>query len=254
MAVIEVHGVTKRFRRHGSPALLRDRLGGLLRRSAPQDAIYAVRNVSFKVERGESVGLIGANGAGKSTLLSLVTGVVPPDEGTVKVNGRITALLDLGSGLHPELTGAENVFFYAAVLGLSEKETRTRYAAIVEFSELGDFIREPVRTYSSGMILRLAFSIAAHADPAILIVDEVLIVGDKHFQEKSQAKVQELRRAGVTMLCVSHNASMLETFCDRALWLKRGELILDGPAAEVQRRYKADDVSTQAATSGPTVR
>lgn len=197
----------------------------------------ALRNVSFNVAKGESVAVIGENGAGKSTLLSLVTGLAQPDEGTLRVNGRVAALLTLGSGFHMDLTGEENLFMNAALLGFSERETRLRFPEMVEFSEIGKFINEPVRTYSSGMIVRLAFSVAAHVDPAILIVDEVLGVGDAHFQEKCTMKIAELRSQGTTMLSVTHSAAMVGEFCDRAIWLHRGEVLADGPALPVLQQY-----------------
>jgi ABC-type polysaccharide/polyol phosphate transport system ATPase subunit len=183
------------------------------------------------------VALIGENGAGKSTMLSLVTGLAKPDTGSVKVNGRVAALLALGSGFHPDLTGEENVYMNAALLGFSERQAKARFASIVEFSEIGKFIDEPIRTYSSGMVVRLAFAIAVHVDPAILIVDEVLSVGDAHFQDKCMKKIADLRKQGITMLSVSHDPSMVLNFCDRAIWLHKGELIRDGNAAPVLQDY-----------------
>lgn len=237
MALIEVTSVSKRFQRSQGRKLLLQRVKDLFQPSAPQSAFYAVRDVTFQIAKGESVALLGANGAGKSTLLSLVAGLARPDAGTVIVNGRIAALLDLGSGFHPDLTGEENIFMNAALLGLSERDARARFAQIVEFSELSKFVHEPVRTYSNGMVLRLAFSVAVHADPAVLIVDEVLGVGDGHFQEKSANKVAELGKQGVTMLCVSHSAKMITDFCSRAIWIHQGEIVSDGPAKTVALDY-----------------
>jgi ABC-type polysaccharide/polyol phosphate transport system ATPase subunit len=216
--------------------LVRDRLRDLFR-PTPDTSFYALRNVSFRIRDGESVALVGSNGAGKSTTLSLIAGLALPDEGSVAVSGRIAALLELGSGFHPDLTGAENVLLNAALLGMSRRAAKAQLQAIIDFSEIGDFIREPLRTYSSGMVVRLAFSIAVHVEPTVLIVDEVLGVGDSHFQEKSMAKIMELRHEGKTLLCVSHSAAMVEAFCERAIWLDRGELVSDGSAARVLREY-----------------
>jgi ABC-type polysaccharide/polyol phosphate transport system ATPase subunit len=237
MTLIEVDHVSKWFRRRDRRKLLGQRLAELFRRGSPEDNFLAVRNVSFQVGQGESVALMGANGAGKSTLLALIAGLTDPDEGTVKVTGRIATLLHLGSGFHPDLTGEENIYLHAALLGFSERGARARFSEIVKFAELGDFVGESVRTYSNGMILRLAFSIAVHANPQILIVDEVLGVGDSHFQDKSASKVAELREQGVTLLCVSHSSQMVADFCDRAIWLHHGGLILDGPAGEIEKAY-----------------
>ncbi|MEO5924362.1 MAG: ABC transporter ATP-binding protein [Bryobacteraceae bacterium] len=237
MALIEVTNVSKRFRRKGGRRLLRHRIGEMFGGRTDAEGFYAVRNVSFQIQAGESVALIGSNGAGKSTMLGMVAGVAVPDEGSVRVNGRVAALLDLGAGFHPELTGLQNLFMNAALLGLSEAEVKARCEEIVAFAELEKSIHETLRTYSSGMILRLGFSIAVHSDPALLIVDEVLGVGDGRFQEKSASKVAELRRKGVTLLCVSHNVEMVTSFCDHGLWLHQGELVQDGPAKDLEAAY-----------------
>ena len=237
MSQIRLENVSKRFRRGKGRRLLSQLLMDMAgRRSA--DGFYAVKGVTLKIAAGESVALIGANGAGKSTLLALVAGVVEPDEGSIHIEGRIAALLDLASGFHPDLSGEQNVFLNACLLGLTVAEVRARYDAIVKFAELRDFMSEPLRTYSSGMTLRLAFSVATHADPAILITDEVLAVGDERFQEKAAHKIQELRRNGVTLLCVSHSAEMVSHFCERAIWLDHGCVRMDGPAEEIERAYK----------------
>jgi len=237
MPVIDVQNVSKRFRRSGGK-LLRERLVDLFRTNHAGD-FYALRDVSLQVADGESVALIGANGAGKSTLLSLIAGLTMPDQGRVTTDGRIATLLQLGSGFQPELTGAENFYLNAALLGFSEVEAKARFEEIVEFAEVAEFIDQPERTYSNGMILRLAFSIAAHAQPKILIVDEVLGVGDAQFQEKSAKKVKELRAEGVTILMVSHSERMVAEFCDRAIWLHHGEVMRDGPAEATVREYAA---------------
>lgn len=235
MSLIEFQGVSKVYHRHAGQMLLRNHVTRFLtgQRESP---FYALKRVSFTLERGESLAVIGSNGAGKSTLLGLVAGVSKPDEGVVRVNGQIAALLELGSGFHPDLTGRENVRLNAALLGLSRKQTATAFEAIVEFSGIRDFIDEPLRTYSTGMMMRLAFSVAINRDPEILLIDEVLAVGDASFQTKCVERIHSFRKAGKTLLFVSHS-SMVERLCDRAIWLDHGELILSGPIREVLGAY-----------------
>jgi len=225
MKVIQLQNVTKTFHRSGGQKLLRHYLEDLLGKTDPE-RFFALKDVSFSVRDGESVAVIGANGAGKSTLLSLVTGLAPPSAGTVTVTGRAAALLDLGSGFHPDL------------LGFSRSRAYALYDQIVEFSELDDFIKEPLRTYSNGMMLRLAFSVAVNLDPQILIIDEVLAVGDQKFQAKCTEKIFEIRNQGRTILCVSHVSPTLRELCDRAIWLDHGQLIMDGPIGEVSAAYE----------------
>jgi ABC-type polysaccharide/polyol phosphate transport system ATPase subunit len=198
---------------------------------------YAVKDVSFQVEPGESVALVGANGAGKSTILSLVAGLCEPDEGKVEVDGPVAALMELGAGFHYDLTGRENLQLNAALLGFSRKRTEDLAPAIVEFSGIGEFIDQQLRNLSAGMVMRLAFSIAVNLESDILIVDEVLAVGDEEFQEKCKNRIREVRRSGRTLLFVSHNAAVVKEFCDRAIWLDHGRLKLDGSAAEVLAAY-----------------
>lgn len=202
-----------------------------------KERFYALKHVSFDVQRGDSVAIIGRNGAGKSTLLGLVAGLSKPDEGTINIDGRVAALMELGAGFHPDLTGAENARLNAALLGLSRRRTNEVLDDIVEFSGIRDFIDEPLRTYSSGMILRLAFSVAITVDPEILLVDEVLTVGDQAFQTKCFNKIQELRDKGKTMLCVSHATGVVQQFCNRAIWLDCGELVMAGEVNEVTQAY-----------------
>jgi lipopolysaccharide transport system ATP-binding protein len=237
MKVIELQNVNKTFHRSGGQKLLRHYLEDILGKTDPE-RFFALKDVSFSVRDGESVAVIGANGAGKSTLLSLVTGLVPPSTGTVTVSGRAAALLDLGSGFHPDLTGRENIILNASLLGFSRKQAYGLYDAIVEFSELDDFIKEPLRTYSNGMMLRLAFSVAVNLDPEILIIDEVLAVGDQKFQAKCTEKIFEIRNQGKTILCVSHVSPTLRELCDRALWLDHGQLVMDGPIRDVIEAYE----------------
>ena len=237
MAILRFHNVSKFFPRHAGQMLLRDRLAHLLR-PARMERFYALRDVSFQVDRGECLAVIGHNGAGKSTLLNIATSLCPPSSGNVEVNGRIAALLELGSGFHPDLTGAENVRINAALLGLSRRELNGRFEEIVEFSGVRDFINEPLRTYSSGMTMRLAFSVAVNVDPDILIVDEVLGVGDAEFFTKCVEKILEFRRAGKTLICVSHSVETLESLCDRAIWLDHGTVKEIGSVHRVIHAYQ----------------
>jgi ABC-type polysaccharide/polyol phosphate transport system ATPase subunit len=201
-------------------------------------AVAALVDVSFEIAPGETVGVVGPNGSGKSTLLKLLAGILRPTEGTVEVRGRLAALLELGAGFHPELTGRENVEVAGLLLGLSKKEIARRFDAIVRFAELEDFLDAPLRTYSSGMAVRLGFSIAAHSDPDVLLVDEVLAVGDEAFAHRSLEKFEEFERAGKTIVLVSHDLSLVAARCRRAIWLDGGRLAADGPAAETVARYR----------------
>jgi len=243
MSVIEFHNVSKGFHRHAGQILLRNHLTRFLLRQR-EERFFALKHVSFTLERGESLAVIGRNGAGKSTLLGLVAGLSKPDEGTVTVNGHVAALLELGSGFHPSLTGRENVRLNAALLGLTRKQTNRVFEEIVEFSGVRDFINEPLRTYSTGMVMRLAFSVAIHTAPEVLLIDEVLAVGDAAFQAKCFEKLHEFRNAGKTLLCVSHATPIIQTLCDRALWLDHGELILSGSVADVSAAYAGQQTAT----------
>ncbi|HLJ46873.1 MAG TPA: ABC transporter ATP-binding protein [Bryobacteraceae bacterium] len=237
MALIVCDKISKKFRRAGGQKLLREHLISWWSKPDSHD-FYALKNVSFEVEAGESLAFVGGNGAGKSTLLSIVAGLAPPSEGSVTVNGRIAALLELGAGFHRDLTGAENLILNASLLGFTQKETDQLFESIVDFAGLNDVIHEPLRTYSSGMIVRLAFSVAVNVNPDILIVDEVLAVGDQAFQAKCFDRIREHRRAGRTFLFVSHAAPMVREFCDRAMWLDNGEMIMQGDAKEVLDAYQ----------------
>ncbi len=237
MARIEFDGVSKVFARHTQRKLLRGYLHGLLARRHTEK-FYALRDVSFRIDRGESVAIVGANGAGKSTLLSLMAGISAPNEGRVSVEGKVAALLDLGSGFHPELTGRENIHLNAALLGLHRRAVDAKEESIIDFAGLADFIDEPLKTYSSGMTMRLAFSVAIELDPDILIVDEVLAVGDQAFQAKCLEKVRQFVLAGKTLLAVSHSTAMIRELCKRALWLDHGKLMMDGSIADVIQAYE----------------
>ena len=238
MTAVTFEGVSKHFRRHAGRQLLSHRIARMMRPAGPMELFYALRDVSFELQAGEGLAIVGPNGAGKSTLLNLATHLCLPDAGHVKVNGRVAALLELGSGFHPDLTGAENVRINAALQGLSRTQVRERFDEIVDFSGVRDAINEPLRTYSSGMILRLAFSVAVISAPDILIVDEVLGVGDQEFFAKSSAKVHELRKAGKTILCVSHLLDSVGSLCDRGLYLDHGRVQDIGPLDEVLEAYR----------------
>ena len=231
MAIIEVHKASMKFH-HGQRRLLRE----LFTRRATPD-FYALTDVSFKVESGESIAIMGRNGAGKSTLLSLLSGLTPPSRGTVQVRGKVAALLELGSGFHPDLSGRENVLLNAALLGFKEGPARALIPEIVAFAELDDFIDEPLRTYSAGMILRLAFAVAVHSEPAIVLIDEVLSVGDAAFQTKCHSRILQMKREGRTLIVVSHVSDQLSAICDRGLLLDRGRLLMDGPIVDVIEAY-----------------
>lgn len=237
MKIITCENVWKTFHLQTGKKLLSQHVKTWFSRDSSHD-FHALKGVSFHVEKGEGLAVIGSNGAGKSTLLSLVTGLTAPDKGSVKVNGRVAALLELGSGFHGDLTGAENVYMNASLLGFTEKQTHAMFDSIVEFAGVSDFIHEPLRTYSSGMNLRLAFSIAVNVDPEILIVDEVLAVGDRDFQTKSYERILGFRRAGKTFLCVSHNKAVLMELCDRAVWLDHGEMMMCGKIEAVFDAYE----------------
>jgi len=237
MPVVTFEHVSKHFSRHGGQMLIRDRLRHLLR-PEPRELFWALRDVSFSVGRGESLAIIGQNGAGKSTLLNLATQLCLPSEGTVRISGSVAALLELGAGFHGDLTGAENLRINAALLGLTRQQVNQRFDSIVEFAGIGDFIGEPLRTYSSGMRMRLAFSVAVNVDPDILIVDEILGVGDQEFFGKCFERIMEFRRAGKALLCVSHGLDSLEILCDRALWLDHGSVKRTGPVRQVIQAYQ----------------
>jgi lipopolysaccharide transport system ATP-binding protein len=238
MQQIIVEQLSKRFWLQGeAPRTFQQAVGqmiGAARRGTP---FWALQDVSFAIEAGEAVGLIGANGAGKSTLLRLLCGLGRPTSGRSRVAGRVAALLELGAGFHPNLSGRENVYVSGVVSGLRRAEVAARFDQIVEFAEVGPFIDQPLRTYSAGMQVRLAFSVAVHVDPEVLIVDEALAVGDAHFQEKCLDRLAGFRAAGKTLLLVAHDMSLVRSFCDRALWLRKGRLAADGPAELITEEY-----------------
>jgi len=243
---IEVRRLSKSYPIYDSPL---DRLKELLtfNRLRFHRDFWALRDLDFEVRRGETFCIIGENGSGKSTLLQLVAGILRPTEGEIKVNGRVSALLELGSGFNPEFTGRDNIFLNGAILGFTTRQIEQRYREIEEFAEIGDFINQPVKTYSSGMIVRLAFAVAIHVDPEILLVDEALAVGDIYFRQRCMRKVHELRSRGVTILFVSHSMGDVKAIGDRALWLDQGRVRELGPADAVVAKYLAAMVEKDSA-------
>jgi ABC-type polysaccharide/polyol phosphate transport system ATPase subunit len=236
--MISVQKASKLYRIYDKPS---GRLKEILlrgRRKYHRD-FWALEDVSLEVETGEAVGVIGRNGAGKTTLLQIIAGVLQPTRGAVSVEGRVTALLELGSGFNPEYTGRENILLSGQILGFSEEEMRRRMDVIVRFAELEGFIDQPVKTYSTGMLMRLAFASAIHVDPDVLIVDEALSVGDVYFQRKSLDRMEFFRKAGKTVLFVSHEPTLVQRFCARALWLEQGRVAMVGDAKEVVTAYQA---------------
>jgi ABC-type polysaccharide/polyol phosphate transport system ATPase subunit len=218
-------------------ATLKSALLGRDLRPTPEESVLALKNVSFAVHRGEAFGIIGRNGSGKSTLLKIVSGILKPTSGSLQVNGRIAALIELGAGFHPEISGRENVYINGIMLGLSKREIDQRFDKIIEFAGIGDFLDQPVKTYSSGMYVRLGFAVAVHVDPEILLIDEVLAVGDEEFSQKCVAKIQEMKYRGVTLLFVTHQLDQVRNLCDRALWLDHGESAAIGDPARVVDEY-----------------
>ena len=245
MPAIEFDHATKVYRRHGRRrqfATLKSALltGSLVRHLRPDESFSALRDVSLKVPKGVTYGVIGRNGSGKSTLLKLVAGITKPTSGDVRVKGRVSALIELGAGFHPEISGRENVFINGIMLGLTRREISRRFDEIVEFAELKDFIDAPVKTYSSGMYMRLGFAVAINVNPDVLLVDEVLAVGDEGFSFKCLDKFAEFKRRGKTILLVTHGLSMIERFCDEAVWLDAGQNRTTGDPKRVVQAYLAD--------------
>ena len=201
------------------------------------DVLHVLKDINLEIDKGESVALIGVNGSGKSTLLKLMTKIIYPNKGKITVNGKLTSLLELGAGFHDDFTGRENIYFNASIFGLTREQIDEKLSEIIEFSELGDFIDNPVRTYSSGMYMRLAFSIAINVQADILLIDEILAVGDQHFQDKCFSKLMELKEAGKTIVIVTHSMDQVRKFCDRAVWLYKGKIRRDGKVSEVLDEY-----------------
>ena len=261
---IEVQHLSKRYEIYAQPGdrlkqFLLPRVRGLAGRPVKPyfEEFWALHDVSFEVKRGETVGIIGVNGSGKSTLLQMICGTLTPSAGTVQTRGRVAALLELGSGFNPEFTGRENVYLNAAVLGLSAEETDERFDDIASFADIRQFMDQPVKTYSSGMVARLAFAVAVQVDPDVLVVDEALSVGDMAFQEKSFTRMKRIRDAGTSILFVSHAPSAVRNFCDRAIWLERGRVkhigerlgVCDAYQAEMQKALRAEALQAAAGAS-----
>ncbi len=233
---IEFRNVTKRFYLKEGRTL-RELAQAILTRQSPGDEFRALEDVNFKVGHGETLGIVGRNGSGKSTALKLIAGVTAPSSGEVHVSGRVSPLIELGAGFHPDLTGRENVHLNGSILGMSDREINEQFDAIVAFAELQDFIDTPVKRYSSGMYVRLGFAVAVYSNPEVLLIDEVLSVGDAFFQEKCLARMHEFQAAGTTIILVSHSPGLITNFCERALWLDHGHLVADGGAKDVIDRY-----------------
>ena len=237
---IALERVSKSYRLWGRRSQFATLKSALLKRDLklePEASVAALKSVSFAVDRGEAFGIIGRNGSGKSTLLKLISGILKPTSGRVHVGGRIAALIELGAGFHPEITGRENIYINGIMLGLTRKEIDARFASIVDFSGIGPFIDQPVKTYSSGMYVRLGFAVAVHVDPDILLIDEVLSVGDEEFSAKCVAKIQEMKYRGVTLVFVTHQLDQVRNLCDRALWLDHGEITSIGDPVRVVDEY-----------------
>ncbi|WKV08522.2 ABC transporter ATP-binding protein [Thermoanaerobacterium sp. CMT5567-10] len=236
MYAIEVNDVTKIYKIHrGKPTTLKDRL--ILRNRNLVDEFIPLNNVSLKVEKGESIGIIGENGSGKSTLLKLISKIIYPDKGEIITKGKVSSLIELGAGFHPDFTGRENIYVNASIFGFTKKEIDKKIDDIISFSELEEFIDTPVRTYSSGMYMRLAFSVAINIDPDILLIDEILAVGDEHFQKKCFNKLSEFKKKGITIVIVSHDIGAIERLCDKAVWIDKGIVKEEGTPRDVIRSY-----------------
>lgn len=233
---IIVDNVYKKFKLvYDKPFTLKERL--VFWKNTKVGYHEVLKNINLKIKKGETVALIGVNGSGKSTLLKLMTKIIYPNEGKIKTNGKLTSLLELGAGFHPDFTGRENIYFNASIFGLTAAEIDSRVQDIIDFSELGEFIEAPVRTYSSGMYMRLAFAVAINVDADILLIDEILAVGDQHFQDKCFAKLEELKKSDKTIVIVSHSLGSVKKLCDRAIWLYNGEVRMDGKTNEVIDEY-----------------
>jgi len=233
---IQVKNMTKSFKLFfDKPSTLKERLVFWNKKKSQIRTV--LKDVNLEINKGETVALIGVNGSGKSTLLKLMTKIIYPSQGEIVTHGKLTSLLELGAGFHPDFTGRENIYFNASIFGLTKDEIENRIDDIISFSELGEFIDNPVRTYSSGMYMRLAFSVAINVDAEILLIDEILAVGDQHFSDKCFAKLNELKESDKTIVIVSHSLPAIRTLCDRAVWIYEGEIRMDGNTNEVIDEY-----------------
>lgn len=235
--VIEVKNVWKKFKiYHDKPHTLKDKV--LFWNRNKYEVRWVLEDISFEVKKGESIGIIGKNGSGKSTLLKLLTKIIYPNKGSINMKGRVAGLLELGAGFHPDLSGRDNIYINASIFGLSKKEIDKAFQTIVDFAELQDFIDNPVRTYSSGMYMRLAFAVAINIHADILLIDEILAVGDISFQEKCLNKLKEIKKSGVTIVIVSHSLEQIERFCDKSIWIHSGQIAALGKCEVVHKKYK----------------
>lgn len=236
MNAIEIRNMYKDFKLvYDKPTTLKERI--CFWKTTKIQKRQVLKNINLDIKKGETVALIGTNGSGKSTLLKLMTKILYPNKGTLETHGKLTSLLELGAGFHPDFTGRENIYFNAAIFGLTRQEIDKRIDEIIEFSELGDFIDNPVRTYSSGMYMRLAFSIAINVDAEILLIDEILAVGDQHFQDKCFTKLKEMKKSEKTIVIVTHSLGQVRELCNRAIWIYNGEVRMDGTPNEVVDEY-----------------
>jgi lipopolysaccharide transport system ATP-binding protein len=237
--VIRLENVTQRFRViHERPDTVRELFSKIFRHRSSYHDFEAVKNVSFDVPHGQAVGIIGRNGSGKSTLLKIIAGVYRPSKGTVTVNGTLAPLIELGAGFHHELTGRENILLNGLLMGYSKRDMMERQQAIIDFADVGEFIDAPVKQYSSGMYMRLAFAVAIEVDPQILVLDEILAVGDMGFQQKCFERIRRFRESGKTILLVTHSMAVVEEHCDRAILIDHGNIIVDGRPDEAIAMYK----------------
>lgn len=235
--VIEVKDVWKKFKiYHDKPHTLKDKV--LFWNRNKYEVRWVLEDISFEVKKGESIGIIGKNGSGKSTLLKLLTKIIYPNKGSINMKGRVAGLLELGAGFHPDLSGRDNIYINASIFGHSKKEIDKVFQTIVDFAELQDFIDNPVRTYSSGMYMRLAFAVAINIHADILLIDEILAVGDISFQEKCLNKLKEIKKSGVTIVIVSHSLEQIERFCDKSIWIHSGQIAALGKCEVVHKKYK----------------
>lgn len=242
LTAIEINAINKQFvLRHSRSLketavwLLKGRKGELT------EKFHALKDVELSIKQGETVALLGFNGSGKSTLLKHISGVMLPDSGTVRTRGRVAGLIEVGAGFHPDLTGRDNVYLNAAILGMTEQETKDRFESIIEFSEIGQFIDTEVKFYSSGMYLRLAFSVAVHTDPDVFLIDEILAVGDEPFQKKCIDRIRQLSESGKTLVVVSHDLDLVSRLCDRGILLEHGNVAMDGPVRDVVAHMRGTD-------------
>lgn len=235
-SVINIEHMTKKFKLfYDKPNTLKERLVFWKNNKAEERVV--LQDINLKINKGDTVALIGVNGSGKSTLLKLMTKIIYPTEGKLQTKGKLTSLLELGAGFHDDFTGRENIYFNASIFGLTKSEIDNKIDSIIEFSELGNFIDNPVRTYSSGMYMRLAFSVAINVDADILLIDEILAVGDQHFQDKCFAKLEELKESDKTIVIVSHSLDSIKKLCNRAIWINQGRVQMDGDTNDVIKEY-----------------